>query len=50
VLGPNGTSKTTTIKLLATLLLLSSGTAIIGGFMFQCMERAMRQIGSLEIA
>jgi ABC-2 type transport system ATP-binding protein len=48
VLGPNGASKTTTIKMLATLLLPSSGTACINGFDIVRHEHQVRtQLGVL---
>jgi ABC-2 type transport system ATP-binding protein len=48
VLGPNGAGKTTTIKMLATLLLPSSGTACINGFDVVRHEHQVRtQLGVL---
>jgi ABC-2 type transport system ATP-binding protein len=44
LLGPNGAGKTTTIKMLATLLIPSSGTATIKGFDVVKDDHAIRRI------
>lgn len=47
-LGPNGAGKTTTIKMLAGLLLPSTGTALIHGFdITRQRSRAVQQIGAV---
>jgi ABC-2 type transport system ATP-binding protein len=48
MLGPNGSGKTTTIKMLSTLLIPTAGTARIGGYDVEQDEMAVRrQLGVL---
>src|SRR5260370_34382922 len=49
ILGPNGAGKTTALRLLATVLAPSEGTAQVGGFdIVREPERVRKQIGFLS--
>jgi ABC-type multidrug transport system ATPase subunit len=44
LLGPNGSGKTTTVRILVTLLAKTSGTATVGGFDTERQQRQVRQL------
>ena len=44
LLGPNGSGKTTTVRILATLLKADSGQAVVGGFDVASQENQVRNI------